>query len=148
MRLNQPLGYHKGYRGIRHERTVIVYTGERWVVEDKLTSKEPHTYRLHWLLPDWEWDVEFRDSGFELRLNSPFGWVGLHISTTLRFPNNDSHITLIRAGETIYGKGQSQPFEGWVSPTYGVKEPALSLVFIVSAEHGVKFVSQFSFPAG
>ena len=46
---------------------------ERWAVEDELISKKPHTYRLHWLLPDWEWEVENRESGFEIQFKVSFG---------------------------------------------------------------------------
>jgi hypothetical protein len=144
--LGQVTGYHTGYSGVRHERTVTVYTDERWVVEDKLISKEAHTYRLHWLLPDWEWGIENRESGFGIRLKAPFGWVVLYISPASQFPGNNSHIALIRAGELIYGEGQLSPFEGWVSPTYGVKTPALSLAFEVQSGQSTKFTTEFIFP--
>ena len=87
-----------------------------------------------------------RDSGFEIRLKSPLGWVGLRISTTSQFPGNDSRITLVRKGEKIYGEGKTQPFDGWASPTYGVKEPALSLTFEVQSEQSTQFTTEFIFP--
>ena len=139
--------WHNGYRGVRHERTVTVYTDERWMVEDKLLSKKPHIYRLHWLLPDWEWEVESRDSGFGIRLKSPEGWITLHITTDSQFPNSDFRFALIRAGELIYGEGHVEPFEGWVSPTYGDKVPALSLAIETQNVSDAKFLSEFIFPA-
>ena len=144
--LGQVMAYHKGYRGVRHERRVTVYDDERWVVEDKLISEESHTYRLHWLLPDWEWKVEDREPGIEIRLKSSYGWVSLRIMSDIQFLDKDTHVKLTRTGDLIYGQGQVLPFEGWFSPTYGVKEPALSLAVEISADHGMLFQSQFTFP--
>ena len=138
--------WHTGYRGVRHERMVTVYTDERWVVEDKLISKKQHTYRLHWLLPDWEWEMENRDSGFEIRLKSPFGWVALQIKSDSQLSINNSRLTLIRACEVVHGVGEALPYEGWFSSTYGTKAPALSLVFEVQSEGATQFTTEFIFP--
>ena len=144
--LGQVTGYHKGYRGLRHERTVTIYVSDRWVVEDRLISKESHTYRLHWLLPDWEWEVESRDQRVEIVLKSPYGKVVLALQTDQQVSSLHSLVSLARAGEVIYGTRDVLPFEGWVSPTYGVKEPALSLAIEIKANQGVLFLSQFTFP--
>jgi len=144
--LGEILGYHKGYRGIRHERTVTVYTGERWVVEDKLISKEPDTYRLHWLLPDWEYEIGIGEQRLEIGFKSPYGRVVLVLQTDPKISDLQSLISLVRAGELVFGQRDVRPYEGWVSPTYGIKEPALSLAMEVTSEHGIKFISQFSFP--
>jgi len=144
--LGQVKAHHKGYRGISHERTVTVYDDGRWVVEDELVSKRPHAYRLHWLLPDWQWKVENRDSGFRIRIKSPLGWIKLDITSDARFLSNASPLTLTRAGEVVYGAGHAQPFEGWFSPTYGSKVPALSLAFNVQSEHSMRFRTEFIFP--
>jgi len=126
---------------------VTVYTDERWVVEDKLISKEPHIYCLHWLLPDWEWEVANRESGFEIRLKSPFGWITLHITTDSQLPINNSSLGIVRAGEVVFGQHEVQPFEGWVSPIYGTKNPALSLAFEMKEIANARFLSEFIFPA-
>ena len=171
--LGQVTGYHKGYRGVRHERTVTVYADERWVVEDKflsgkyarggvlaagdgggsnfgigskLISKEPHTYRLHWLLPDWEWEVESRDQRVEISLKSPCGKVVLALQTDQQVSSLHSLVSLARAGEVVYGTRDVQPFEGWASPTYGVKEPALSLAVEVQSDRTIQFTTEFIFP--
>jgi hypothetical protein len=139
--------WHTGYRGVKHERTVTVYSDEHWVVEDTLTSKEPHTYRLHWLLPDWEWEVENRDSRFGIRIKSPLGWIDLDVTSDSQFPDNDSRLTLVRAGDLVYGTRDVQSYEGWVSPTYGSKMPALSLMVETESISNMKFLSEFIFPA-
>lgn len=146
---------HYAYRrlGVRHERTVTVHADERWQVEDELLVlrrlRKPLTFRLHWLLPDWEWKVENRDSRveisdsrFEIRLKSPHGWVTLGIEANPSF----SRVGLVRAGESIYGEGSVSPILGWVSPTYGVKIPALSFAVEATSAETVKFTSEFSFP--
>jgi hypothetical protein len=144
--LGQVLGWHDGYRDIRHERRVTAYTDERWVVEDRLIAKELHSYRLHWLLPDWAWGVETREQRVEINLKSPQGSVLLVLKTDLQFSNLHSLVSIVRAGEVVYGTRDTQPFEGWVSPTYGEKESALSLVFEVQSEGSIKFTTEFVFP--
>ncbi|MEW6400471.1 MAG: heparinase II/III family protein [Chloroflexota bacterium] len=167
--LHKVQAYHKAYRklGVDYERTVSVMTDESWLISDDLHIKRPgefHEFRLHWLLPDWEWEIVNRESGAEIRLKSPHGWIILVISHSpvlgppvtepaLRSPSavlgslSKGHsITLIRAGELIYGSGEVLPFEGWISPTYGLKVPALSLALNVRANRKVLFVSQFTFP--
>ena len=144
--LGQMIGYHKGYPGVHHERTVTVYVDERWVIEDKLVSDKAHFYRLHWLLPDWEWEIVNRESGVGVRVKSPYGWIALHIAADNQFPDNDSQLKLILAGELLAGKGKACPFEGWFSPTYGEKVPALSLVMETQRTANVQFLSEFTFP--
>lgn len=145
--LGQVTGYHHGYPGVRHERTVTVFADERWLVEDELSSDEPHIYRLHWLLPDWEWEVENWDSGFGIRIKSPLGWITLHITTDSQFPGNNSQLALIRAGELVYGTRDVQTFEGWVSPTYGQKTPALLVTVETSNVSNASFSTEFIFPS-
>ncbi len=142
--LQRIMAYHKGYRGVKHERTITVMTDERWLVEDKMISHHPHHFRLHWLLPDWEWKEENREQGIEIRLRSPRGWIKLIVSHS---PLSSHHtVTIARAGQLIYGEGTVLPFEGWVSPTYGMKLPALSFAVEVPSPQSITFTSEFSFP--
>lgn len=135
---------HRGYRGVRHERTVTIYADERWQVQDNLLTwpGRVRSFRLHWLLPDWPWQLEEREKGLELRIQSPHGPVRLLISCEHKSPA----ISLARAGELVHGEGRPLPFEGWASPTYGQKVPALSLNVELKAPHGVQFLSEFVFP--
>jgi hypothetical protein len=141
--LGRVRAYHRGYGNIKHERTVTVYRDERWLVEDKLTSsrRAPHTYRLHWLLPDWEYQLEETESAVRLQLKSPYGWIIL--SSFIPYP---SSFSLVRAGELIHGKRDVLPYEGWVSRQYGQKSPALSLAFEVTSEFNVTFTSEIVLP--
>ena len=142
--LGQVMAYHNGYPGVRHERRVTVYNDERWAVEDKLISKEAHTYRLHWLLPDWEWEIERREQGIEIGLMSPHGRIALLLRSD-QLSSLQSRFSLVRAGEVVYGTRDVQPYEGWVSPTYGIKAPALSLAFEVQFVGSIYFTSEFKF---
>jgi hypothetical protein len=144
--LGELVAYHIGYPGVRHERKVTVYNDERWVVEDNLASNEAHTYRLHWLLPDWEWEVGIGEQRVEIGLHSPRGKIIIVLQTDPPVSNLQPLLSLARAGEVIHGNRAVQPFEGWFSPTYGTKEPALSLAFEVQSDTSKKFITEFKFP--
>jgi hypothetical protein len=145
--------------GVRHARTVTAYADGHWQVRDEMLplrmpwDKRPITYRLHWLLPDWQWQASLQESVFEIRLQSPHGQVTLAIRDGSRMMNNESWITLVQAGELVFNAGlgglKSQPettIRGWVSPTYGVKVPALSLAIESKSANDVQFTSEFVFP--
>ena len=172
-------GRYRG-RGFRHTRSVTAFADDRWLVQDEVlrlrfwpssfifhlsSFRHPSSFRLHWLLPDWEWEIESRESGvesresgvesresgvgsresgLELRLKSPYGWLALHVD--LRPSTCQPSTTLVRAGELIYGEGPVLPIRGWVSPTYGVKIPSLSFAVEVASTEMVKFTSEFTFP--
>lgn len=146
--LQRMQAYHKGYGSVKHERTVTVYAAERWLVTDRLTGSHARLrrYRLHWLLMDGEWKIENWESGAGIRLKSKYGWIGLNIRVDPRLSHSDYRISLVRAGELIYGQRDVEPYEGWVSPTYGVKVPALSLALEAAASRPVTFTSEFIFP--
>ncbi len=143
-------GRHYGYmrQGVRHTRTVSAYDDGRWQVLDEMLVLRPPwqrrslRFRLHWLLPDWEWQLENEASTVVLRLKSPQGPVVVRVLTTEPMPA----ITLVRAGERVAGQGEVAAVAGWVSPTYGVKVPALSLEVEVLSTHEVDFTSEFVLP--
>jgi hypothetical protein len=143
--LGQVLAYHNGHPGIFHERKVTVYKDERWIVDDTLVSTESHTYRLHWLLPDWEWEVESREQRMEISLHSPQGRIVLSLQIHPLLSNLQSLISLVKAGEIVYGTRDVKSFEGWVSPTYGVKNPALSLAIEVQSAGSTHFTTEFKY---
>jgi len=148
--LGRVRAYHRGYHNVKHERTVTVYQNERWLIKDKLTThrRTPHVYRLHWLLPDYEWKLEEQESGVALKFNSPLGWITLlvHSSLTRSVHPSSFSTSLVRAGELIHGQRDVQPYEGWVSRTYGQKSPALSFAFEITSEFNTTITSEFIFP--
>jgi len=117
---------HNGYRklGIRHKRRVKVSPENNWIVEDSLASvrqsKKPIQARLHWLLPDWDWDI----FDGEFILDSPKGPVIL----TVNSPETDVQYSVIHAGKVLTGSAEPDPIMGWASHSYGLKVPALSFI--------------------
>ena len=148
--LGRILSYHKGYHGlgIRHERVATVFTDERWEIKDNLVYTRPgeHVFRLHWLLMDGDWELENLKLGYGVRVKSPYGWVTLRITPDLHLSSNDAQLIIVRAGNLIYGKYEPLPFEGWFSPTYGQKIPALFLTLEVISSKNFSLVSEFIFP--
>ncbi len=150
--LGRVVAYHKGYRrlGIRHERVATVFTDERWEIKDNLIFTKPgeHLFRLHWLLMDGEhssstmWERVSGEPGIGIRVKSKYGWITLNIKS----PNPECRVSLVRAGELIGGQREVKPHEGWVSPTYGTKIPALSLAVEVTSSKSITFTSEFIFP--
>ncbi|PKN92199.1 MAG: hypothetical protein CVU44_16345 [Chloroflexi bacterium HGW-Chloroflexi-6] len=124
--------------GVRHTRVVTALTPDHWQVEDELLNlrSKPHTFRLHWLLPDGEYEMETSDEKLNIRLKLPNGWLNLQITTPQSPITNCS---LARAGDI-------DPLRGWFSPTYAVKTPALSLAVEVQSAENVVFLTEFIFP--
>jgi hypothetical protein len=150
---------HDGYRrlGLVHRRSVTVHQGGRWMVKDEVlpmkgsaretAGAEPLSVRLHWLLPDWPWEIESpaNPGGAEIRLRSPRGWVTLN-SCIEQGDFSDCNLTLARAGEILLGSGSIADTLGWVSPTYGIKHPALSFAIHVLARPPVSLLSEWVLP--
>ena len=119
---------HDGYRrlGLTHRRTLEA-TADGWRVADDLiatgaASPRQFELRLHWLLPDHPWTL----SSDGLELQAPSGRIELHFRLE---PTNVFEISLVRAGDYLSGGGPPALTQGWFSPTYAVKTPALSLIF-------------------
>lgn len=152
-RILQRMRAHYKTHRLRHERTVTVYTDEHWLVADKLvmTDKGEHTFRLHWLMPDWEWRLDHEASGgqeaaFLIQLESPQGKVTLRLLAEHPASPSACRLKIVRAGKVVYGEGVALSYEGWVSSTYGYKIPALSLALECTARETITFLSEFTFP--
>ncbi len=140
---------HTGYRrlGIIHTRTVTAYARGAWEVEDLLDGppETEHTFRLHWLLPDGEWNLDADEESAACRLRlRPKGWArAVEISIAAESAaGRPLQPSLARAGEPLFGAHAIPPWRGWVSPTYGVKLPALSLAVRLRAAAPVRFVTR------
>jgi hypothetical protein len=137
-----------GYKslGIIHDRKVTSGIGDQWIIEDVLTAKKGdqalRKFRLHWLLPDWEWRLGQMAEKMMLEIKSPRGWISIGFTTS----PEGGRVTLARAGECLIGEGPVFPQVGWFSPTYGRKEPALSIAVEASGIGTVSFTSEFIFP--
>ncbi|MEX1071665.1 MAG: heparinase II/III family protein [Anaerolineales bacterium] len=126
-KLTSVIAEHDGYAalGLVHRREVST-EANRWLITDRLLpKKDPKKKllaRLHWLLPDWDWQL----AGQRLQLESPHGVIEISIDASV---GDDCSFQIVRAGE--FGSRTAEPIAGWFSPTYGVKVPALS--FIIEA---------------
>jgi hypothetical protein len=127
---------------VRHTRAVSAPSPDHWQVQDELLNLRlrPHTFRLHWLLPDWEYELESGQDGVNLHLHSPLGLICLRVTTHPAPGSLASAVSLVRAGDP-------DPLRGWFSPTYGHKLPALSLAIEVQSADNVQFTSEFIFPS-
>jgi hypothetical protein len=139
--------------GITHQRTLQAESGERWLVEDLLLPDEknqpenllPATITLHWLLPDWPYELQVASN--KLRLLSPQGWISIQIGAEYE-DAQPIHYTaqLIRAGQMVYGGGETAlPILGWFSPTYGHKVPALSFRYEITTHLPLRLITDWRF---
>jgi len=135
---------HDGYRklGATHQREVRIEDG-RWTVTDRIIPrrdrKKPVRARLHWLLPDWEWQFE----NDELHISSPHGVIELLAQTSV---DDQAEFKLVRAGELMHGEGSTDQILGWRSPTYGIKLPALSFTVNVHGPLPITITSTWTLP--
>lgn len=123
---------HDGYRrlGLIHRRKIEA-AEHGWVVEDRILPArrkldgQQHTARLHWLLRDYPWQVDADPSSglIELVVSAPAGSVQLQVSALGPLGS----WRLARAGARLAGESAAGPADGYWSPTYAVKLPALSL---------------------
>ncbi len=133
---------HDGYKklGIRHEREIKFDHFSKWEVLDTLentaSNSKEHLACLHWLLPDWAWNLD----GSSLILKAPFGEVILTISGNGK---NKPEVNLIRCGKSLLLKQSASPILGWYSPTYNHKEPAISLTYSIVFTPPIQITSQW-----
>jgi hypothetical protein len=165
---------HHGYRsqGITHLRSITVESSGKWLIEDELISSQKsspnrapgtkfsshsefnrlYKARLHWLLPDWSWEIDSSENPLEIGFNmrSPLDWINLLIgiepATKINGQHQEIALQIVRAGELIHGTGDFSPNSGWVSPTYGYKIPAVSLAVEIDSELPIKFTTLWNFP--
>ncbi len=131
---------NQGYRrlGIVARRCVVGLGEDLWLVVDELAGRGQQTGQVCWLFADQ---------------------AGAHLAAVdLRLPEDDLTVViegpemrlgLFRGGERIAGEEivGEQPTWGWTSPTYAVKERALSLVCQVEGSLPLRWATWFCFGA-
>jgi uncharacterized heparinase superfamily protein len=146
------VAWHDGYQrfGMMHIRSVTADKDDHWLIEDRIqpladdVQRAMHTVRLHWLLPDWKWKMD--DSRLMIEALSPYGWVTLRVIVEHKPSIFTFQSSIFRAGKLLHGTGPVNPTWGWISPTYGVKRPALSFVVMVVDELPLTITSEWNFP--
>jgi len=148
---------HDGYArlGVIHERSLERRGENHWVVTDRLlpvqgspAGRARHTARLHWLLPDWDWELD----GTVLRIVSPSGVIRISVliaETLGREASGGIHpdeVQLARGGESLAGTGNVNPIQGWVSPTYAAKHPALSFTIQTTRSLPIVLTTDWEIP--
>jgi hypothetical protein len=148
---------HDGYRtqGVIHQRAVEWQAGD-WLVTDDLLPADDRggmlkivSARLHWLLPDWPWQVSQEETGqgMVVELDSPYGTVRLVLRGKIPASGDAGlRLMLVRGGELLYGSGPVSPVWGWTSPTYTVKFPALSMFATIENRPPLGFVTRWQLP--
>lgn len=135
---------HDGYQrqNVIHRRDVT-WSTDRWVVTDRLLPiderKTSIRARLHWLLPDWDWQMDTQ----EIRIESPHGEIDISVDVSV---GDLTELQLFRAGELLHGAGSADAIMGWASPAYGVKIPALSFITDAVGPLPITIISTWAFP--
>jgi len=154
---------HNGYQqiGVIHQRTVTAEKGGYWTIVDSLQPVHPQSLpssnqrssqflvRLHWLLPDWPWRLESeqQNNPISFELESPLGTVKLSMKIDPINMLSQPELTVIRAGEILYGSGPIETTSGWFSPTYQSRLPALSISYQATFRLPAEFLSDWNLPA-
>lgn len=106
-------GRHDGFRRlsapVETGRAIVRVGSEHWLVLDRLTSREAHRYRLHWLLIDWPWET-FETTADTCVLQAPIAeeTYRLEVGTT-------------SSARFAMERGTAESDVGWCAPHYGTK---------------------------
>jgi len=139
---------HNGYRklGILHQRSLEFRPPQAFLITDSLSpasaDSREHFYRLHWLLPDWEWTLD----GQQLSLSRDPIKVSIQtkaISQSTAKNLQPADVSLIRGGQTLAGQSVDEIL-GWESDTYGEKHPALSLSLRYQATGAITITTEWN----
>ena len=125
---------HQINANLRHRRTVLRAGTSLWVVLDEILGTGVHSARIVWNTVDRAWNLEQQI----LKLDGGGDPMGVSLT-----PRLDS-VALYRAGERIAGTdedSENSDLLGWWSPTYGYKEPALTLVGSITGELPLRITS-------
>ena len=115
------------------------------MVKDTLSfskNKQDRLVSIHWLLPDWQWKWE--GDRFTIYWNDRSIDLRIVCKTTENTQVPIKNIDLVRAGVALLGNNQEEIL-GWISPTYNVKVPALSLTLSWLVNRTVEIASSWQF---
>jgi len=138
---SQIVACHDGYKkfGILHQRALKHVNPFLWEVMDEalFSTAQEHQITLHWLLPDLP---------FSIQNNTLFFTKPAFTLTITHESRQSALLQIIRAGRWLYGSSPADAsIYGWFSPTYGVKEPALSILYSVHSTTSLALHSSWKF---
>jgi len=127
---DEVMAEHDGYRhsGWYHRRSLKYASPDTFIITDRLIPVSPKIkptrISLQWLFPDWPGNL----SNTALDMRSPFGKINFSsFPQTINPAPILDDVQLVRCGENLSGTTPALPYQGWYSPTYASKSPALSL---------------------
>jgi hypothetical protein len=122
---------HDGYKkiGVQHQRRVTFDGSSNCLVEDTIyairTGPTMARCALHWLLPDGDWSLNHS----QLKLHSKGICIQLDLLRRKLNQMIPVPFSVLRCGQLLHGcVHRAYPTLGWVSPTYNVKIPAISIL--------------------
>lgn len=123
---------NQGYsnQGIRWNRTVAAAGENGFTIHDQATISEPLPVYIHWLLSDYDWELDDDQSGVSAVIEGEC----FEIRWTTARPQQS--VTLTRADE--------HSALGWWSPYYGAVEPAVSLRVHLGTTQHIDVATRFS----
>ncbi len=131
---------HDGYRrwGIEHRRRLELADENTWRVVDTLTGPAGKSALvcLRWLLRDYPFQIE--PYGLTLDLGSELLSLEVKSESSLR-----RRVT--RAGQIIAGEGEAVETDGWISPTYGLRQAAVQYCVEANERLPVQLITTIQF---
>lgn len=132
---------HAGYKrlGITHQRTLQRSSFSGWEITDEVLFSSPkiHQITLHWLLPDLPFTVQNNS----IHIDKP----AFTLSIT-NDQNTTAALQIIRAGAFMVGQSDMDTtIFGWFSPTYGVKQAALSVLYTLQTDTSITLHTVWEF---
>ena len=140
---------HFAYQKIGLKHTRMLERDEGWTVTDRIFPITTQTttnfqFRLHWLLPDLDFQIQKVDSGWKF-ITSEFSLAVTNAAIPMT-------IRLIRAGKSVFSSDNSfeneaiQAISGWFSRTYDERIPALSLIITGQSQAPFTMQTEWRFP--
>ncbi len=130
-------GYEKLDGSVIHKRRIEILNNGDYLVEDNLylkNGKASHIYDLHWLLNDFNYTLSaLEENIFRINLQTSIGKYYIFIGSPTK-----CSLTVNKAF------AHNETPDGWQSPYYGEKIPALSVHFTCSADNGIMFFTLFT----
>lgn len=101
--------------GVLHRRGVLQLPDGAWLVLDCLPDSSPYSARLHWLLKDFRYTIDYNKLAAHVTLETPAGQYAIYAG----------HVCGHSVFETV--RAEEDRVQGWESLYYADKQPALSL---------------------